>query len=150
MMRFVYKATQLTGGAGAGMIEGRENAPDEHSLRERLRDRGYIALEVRTANPLDRLRSRARQTSFHLSDRVWFFRTLDRFLGGGAPLERALTTMVDLSPNERLRNACERIRSSVRNGNSLDESFGDVAGLSAPQHIALLRGICRHSAHSSN
>jgi type II secretory pathway component PulF len=139
MTRFVYRAAQLTGGPGAGVVEGRESAPDERSLRDRLRDRGYVALEVRAASPLDRIRAGARKATIRESDRAWFFRTLHRLLDGGAPLERAMSTMIELSDTASVRDACERVRSSLRGGAALDAAIGEEPGLAAAQHLALLR-----------
>jgi general secretion pathway protein F len=139
MSRFIYKAAPA-GGATGGLVEGREEAADERSLRERLRERGLIAVEVRPVGAIDALRSRSGGGSrLTRTDRIWFYRTLARLLKGKAPIEQAISTMVELAPSARVKDACAKVRESLRKGESLDQSVGGVAGLASEQQIALLR-----------
>lgn len=140
MTRFVYRAAPVRPGAG-GLVEGREEARDERSLRDRLRERGLIAVEVRPLGFADALRARfgADHTRLRRSERLWFYATLARLLRSKAPVERALSTMEEVAPRPASRAACEHVRDALRAGRPLDEACAEVPGLAGPRQRALLR-----------
>ena len=54
-------------------------------------------------------------------------------------IEQAISTMVDLAPSTRVKEACTLVRETIRKGESLDQGVGSVIGLASVQQIALLR-----------
>jgi type II secretory pathway component PulF len=138
--RFVYRAAPIKPGLG-GLVEGREEARDERTLRDHLRERGLIAVEVRPVGLADALRARfgSRATRIKRADRLWFFATLARLLRSKAPVERAITTMEEVAPHEAARNACAQVGDALRSGRPLDEACAQVPGLAGPRQAALLR-----------
>ncbi len=139
MSTFSYKAIAPPGGAGA--LSGRIEAESEGAARDRLRERGLIALSVRAESPLGAVRAalRARGASLRRADRSWFFLTLHRLLASKAALDGAVEAMHELAPNDRLRDACARVRQSPRAGGAAHEAVGSVAGLAGSDQVALLR-----------
>lgn len=147
MTRFAYRAVPLQisslGGAreGAGrsrVVEGREEASDERSLRESLRKQGLIPLEVRPVNRVDAIRQAMQGGRLSGADVCWFFQTLRQLLEGKAPIETAVATMQELAPRPRLAAACAQVRDALRTGSSLAAAVERVPALADPQALALL------------
>ncbi|MCB9838790.1 MAG: type II secretion system F family protein [Phycisphaeraceae bacterium] len=138
MSAYAYKAIPA-GGAAAAPVTGTLDATNESAARDRLREQGLIALEVRPESAADALRAmlRARE-SISRKESAWFFRTLHRMLACKAPIETALTTMEELATTDRLRAACGQIRESMRRGEPLHEAAAQVPGLANPSILALL------------
>ena len=138
MTRFAYTAVALQNSAGP-LVSGREEASDERTLREGLRRRGLVAIDVRPVSVIDAARAMLASDRLRRSDSAWFFQTLRLLLAGNVPIEGALSTMVDLSPTPRVRRVCEGVREKLRGGSSLADAVAAVPGLAAAQHTALLR-----------
>ncbi len=138
MTRFAYRAIAVRN-AGGAVVSGQGEAADERELREELRQAGLIALEVRPLRLGDALRAALSRDRLRRGDMVWFFKTLRTLLGSAAPIESAVASMRDLAPNPRLRRACGEVREKLRAGRPMADAVGSVAGLAAPQHLALLR-----------
>ncbi len=127
------------GSGGGGVVAGREEAPDEQSLRDLLRERGLLAIEIRPAHIGDALRRSFGPARLGKGDTIWFYSTLRTLLESQVPIESALSTMHDLARNPRLAGACSRVRNALRSGASLADAASHERGLSERQHIALLR-----------
>lgn len=140
MTQFSYTAVGLQSASG-GLVAGRAEAADERSLRDDLRKRGLVVVEVRPVRLADALRASLNRDRLRRSDSVWFFQTLRMLLGGSVPIESAMTTMHDLSPNPRLQRACAEVREKLRGGASLADAVQGASGggLASAQHLALLR-----------
>lgn len=138
MTQFAYTAVPLQSASG-GLITGRAEAADERALRDDLRKRGLVAVEVRAVRLADAVRAAMNRNRLRRSDSVWFFQTLRMLLGGAVPIESAITTMHDLAPNPRLRGACADVREKLRAGASLADAVAARPGLASAQHLALLR-----------
>jgi len=151
--RFSYKAAPMRPGLG-GVVEGREEARDEQTLRDHLRERGLIAVEVRPLGLADALHARfaSRATRLKRSDRLWFFATLARLLRSKAPVERAIGAMEEAAPTQPARDACAQVRDALRSGRPLDDACAEIPGLAGPRQAALLRvghasGALERAAH---
>lgn len=138
MTQFAYTAVPLQA-AGGGMVSGRAEAADERALRDDLRKRGLVAVDVRPVRLADALRGVLSRDRPRRVDAVWFFQTLRMLLSGSVPIESALTTMVDLSPSARLRRVCGDVREKLRSGASLADALAGSPGMATAQHLALLR-----------
>jgi general secretion pathway protein F len=138
MTQFSYTAVGLQSASG-GLVAGRAEAEDERALRDDLRKRGLVAVDVRPVHLVDALRASLSRDRPRRSDSVWFFQTLRMLLGGSVPIESAMTTMHDLAPNPRLKRACAEVREKLRSGTSLADAVQASAGLASVQHLALLR-----------
>lgn len=138
MTRFAYKAIP-TGRGGAGVIDGALDAPDEGALRERLRGQGLIPIEIKVVGGMAGLRQSLTRSGLRRADAAWFFRTLHMLLAGKAPIESALSTMHELAPRDRVREACGQVRESLRSGESLADAVEKTPGLADRHHLALLR-----------
>lgn len=152
MTRFAYKAipTASASGRAGAMVEGRDEASDERSLRDRLRRQGLIPIEVRPVSRADAVRVAMRGDRVRPADRAWFFRTLRQMLDGKAPIETAVSTMQELAPKPRLAEACGVVREALRSGSSLADAVEKSPGLADAQSLALLRvgheaGRLRHA-----
>jgi type II secretory pathway component PulF len=127
------------GASSRGVVAGREAAPDEQTLRELLRDRGLLAIEIRPAHMGDALRRSFGPARITKRDTVWFYSTLRTLLESHVPIESALSTMHELSHSPRLAGACSRVRNALRSGGSLADAVSHEQGLNESQHLALLR-----------
>lgn len=136
MTTFVYKA--IPAGASAGAVTGRADADSADTVRESLRGQGLIVLELKPErHGLVRLPFTHRGVS--RANTVWFFRTLRRMLAASVPIEQAMSTMVELSPNDPARAACATALGALRSGEPLAEAVEKTPGLARPQHLAILR-----------
>ena len=127
------------GVSSRGVVAGREAAPDEQSLREILRERGLLAIEIRPAHLGDALRRSLGPARIAKRDTVWFYSTLRTLLRSNVPIESALSTMHELSQSPRLAGVCSRVRNALRSGGSLADAVSNEQGLNESQHLALLR-----------
>jgi general secretion pathway protein F len=63
---------------------------------------------------------------------------LATMLDSGVPLDRALTVMLEIVPDEGFREAVRRIRSSVQAGKSLSETMGEFPRYFSPLYISVV------------
>jgi len=139
MTQFAYKAVPLGRGAAAGMVDGQASAPDERTLRERLKSEGLVVIEAHPLRMSDAIRAAFAGTAPKRADAAWFFSTLAQLLAGKVPVESAVRTMGDLAPTPRVRTLCADLRSELRSGASFADAVASVPGLAKPAHLALLR-----------
>ena len=135
MTEFAYRA------ASANAPErGRIDAPDATAARRALRERGLVPIDVRPVGAAARwsLGAPARST-VRSADRVWFFRTLERFLSRGAPLEEGVAAAEDLASTPARREASSRVLERLRQGDSLADACAAAPGLALPRYSAILR-----------
>jgi len=135
MTEFAYKA------ASAHAPErGRIDAADVAAARRALRERGLVPLEVRPVAAGERLRAGlGSRSSLRAHDRIWFFRTLERFLSRGAPLEEGAAAAEDLASTAARTDAAKRVLERLRQGDSLADACAAVPGLVGSRHAAILR-----------
>lgn len=139
MTEYQYRAAPARA-AVAAALRGRIEAADEVAARRALRDQGLVPIEVRPVAFAERLRLGGRQRgAVGNADRLWFFRTLDRFLSRSAPLEEAVSASVELARTPPVKAAAQRVLEQLRQGRSLADACQSVPGLVLPRHAALLR-----------
>ncbi len=138
MTEFSYRAAPAHAAAAAA-LRGRIDASDETAARRLLREQGLVPIEIRRVAAAERLKLGLGSSGVSSSDRLWFFRTLDRFLSRSAPLDEAVSAAASLARTPSLRSSSERVLERLRQGDSLADACAGVAGLVSPRHAALLR-----------
>lgn len=122
MTSFRFKALQPDGKAISGRLDG-ENA---EAVVQQIRSKGLLPISVSTASPphlgewLSWGRSRQRGGGQVLAIATHELATL---LEAGLPLDRALTTLVNLDEVKPLRVAFTAVRDRVRSGASLADAM---------------------------
>ncbi len=135
MTEFAYRAA-----SASAPERGRIDAPDLAAARRALRDRGLVPLEIKPVAAAERLRAGfASKSSLRAPDRAWFFRTLERFLTRGAPLEEGVAAAQDLARSDARKDAAKRVLERLRQGDSLADACAAAPGLVVPRHAAILR-----------
>jgi type II secretory pathway component PulF len=120
---FVYRAANLQGQTIDGVME----AADIPAVVDRLHRDACFPIEIsdRTSSasllglPWSFLAGRVRGP-----DLLAFTQQLSNLLEAGVPLDRALTMLEELTPNQRLRAILGDVLRSVRGGSSLTDALG--------------------------
>ncbi len=112
---FSYRATTLDGTIMEGVID----AVDENSAVERLKNSGYIPLNI--ATPKGDLKKKFSLRSSR-SDLLTFTTELSALLGAGLPLDRSLNILSDISESREMKNVIQSILKSIREGSSFSDA----------------------------
>jgi type IV pilus assembly protein PilC len=122
---YAYQVVDRTGSP----VYGRLEAENEEAVVDRLRQMGYIVVEVGAVTPsIFRVAFRSRR-KVAVGDLALFSRQLAAMLGAGIPLTRGLFTLARQITNPALRDAVEDAARNVEGG----MSFGDA--LAAHPHV---------------
>ena len=102
------------------MVEGVIEATDEKAAIERLKNAGYIPLNV--AAPREGIRKRLSLRSSKGS--VMTFTTeLSVLLGAGLPIDRSLNILSDISESDEMKVVIQSILKSIREGSSFSDAL---------------------------
>lgn len=119
MKKFDYEAKDA---ATNKVIKSTVQADTEHAAAKLLISQGFAPLEIKEAkensNPFDRLAGR-----ITTKDRVVFTRQLSTLISAGLPLSQSLHTVLEQTPNQRLKGIIQDLITAVEGGKSLHDSF---------------------------
>lgn len=119
MRKFDYEAKDA---ATNKVVKSTVQADTEHAAAKLLISQGFAPLEIKEAkestNPFDRLAGR-----ITTKDRVVFTRQLSTLISAGLPLSQSLHTVLEQTPNQRLKGVIQDLITSVEGGKSLHDSF---------------------------
>lgn len=120
MRKFDYEAKDTKTNK---VVKATVQAESEHKAAELLIGQGFTPISITEAaaereNILSKLSNR-----ITIRDKVVFTRQLSTLIAAGLPLSQSLNTLVNQTPNKRLRGIVQELIVSVEGGRSLHESF---------------------------
>jgi type IV pilus assembly protein PilC len=119
MRKFTYEAKDST---TSKIVKATVQADTEHAAAKLLIDQGFAPITIKEqkegGNFFDRLSNRVTT-----KDKVVFTRQLSTLIAAGLPFAQSLRTVLDQTPNRRLKSVIQDIITSVEGGKSLHESF---------------------------
>lgn len=124
MAAFGYKALNANGKQVDGILEG----DNPRQIRQQLREKGLIPLEVEPATVKERKVSKGFQLfkpKISSSDLALLTRQLATLVESALPLEEALLAVAEQSEKPRQKNMMMAVRSRVVEGHSLAEAMAE-------------------------
>lgn len=119
MRKFTYEAKD---GSTNKLVRATVQADSERAAAKLLIDQGFVPITIKEekdgANFLGQLSGR-----ITTKDRVVFTRQLSTLIAAGLPFAQSLRTVLEQTPNKRLKSITQEIVTSVEGGKSLHESF---------------------------
>lgn len=112
MPRYYYKAVKLDGEE----VEGEHEAADEAALIVRLQAEGLLPLKTRSAGGLAAQLARRRQRTLQAKDIESLTRQLATLLESGLTLDRSLSVLTELTPEEQVTRVLSDLQERVRGG----------------------------------
>ena len=116
MSVFSYRATTIEGAIVEGVIE----AVDEQSAIERLKNTGFIPLNI--AAPKEGIGKKFSLRSSR-ADLLTFTTELSALLGAGLPLDRSLNILSEISESSEMKKVIDSILRSIREGSSFSDAL---------------------------
>jgi general secretion pathway protein F len=116
MSVFSYRATTIEGAIVEGVIE----AADERSAIERLKNTGFIPLNI--AAPKEGIGKKFSLRSSR-ADLLTFTTELSALLGAGLPLDRSLNILSEISESSEMKKVIDSILRSIREGSSFSDAL---------------------------
>ncbi|MEO5949332.1 MAG: type II secretion system F family protein, partial [Candidatus Saccharimonas sp.] len=120
MKKYSYKARDK---ANSQIVESMVQADSESGAAKTLIAQGLMPLSIaefdENASFLSRLTGRI--TS---KDRIIFLRQLATLIGAGLPLAQSIRTVLEQTPNKKMRAAIEEVIADVEGGHTLADAFG--------------------------
>jgi len=134
--QYTYKVRD----AGGKFTEGKVEAVSEAAVADRLREMGYVPLEVRPANVgLQREIKLGRKKRVKTRDLAVFSRQFATMIDAGLTMLRALTIMSEQVDNPELRRVLRGVKQDVETGNSLSSAFAKSPEVFPPLMISMTR-----------
>lgn len=119
MRKFNYEARDNTTNK---VVKAMVQAESENEAVKLLTAQGFTTLSIDEAQGNDSFLSGFRNR-ITTKDRVIFTRQLSTLITAGLPLSQSLRTLVDQTPNERMRGVIQEVIASVEGGATLHNSF---------------------------
>lgn len=119
MKKFNYEAKD---GTTNRIVKATVQADTEHAAAKLLISQGLAPLDIKEANEAGNLLERL-SGRITTKDRVVFTRQLSTLIGAGLPLSQSLRTVLEQTPNKRLKNIIQDLITSIEGGKSLHDSF---------------------------
>ena len=132
MAKYNYAARNMDG----SLINGIIDAFDERDVRLRLRQRGFYATSIATANEQRLFRHRKKIKADAIAA---FAEQLAVMVDAGLHLAKCLTILAEQAKNEELSRIIDDIREHVEGGATLADSFARHPKVFAPIFVSLVR-----------
>lgn len=134
MRKFNYEARDSTNNK---IVKAVVQAETEHEAAKLLVAQGFTPLNIKEVsggeNAWARLTSR-----ITTKDKVVFTRQLSTLIAAGLPLAQSLRTLVEQTPNRRLRGVIQELIVAIEGGHSLHDSFAKYPGVFDKLFLALV------------
>lgn len=104
------------------LVKAMVQAESEYDAAKLLVAQGFTLVHIEEVKNEEQLLSRFKNR-ITTKDKVVFTRQLATLINAGLPLSQSLRTLVDQTPNPRLRNVIQEVIASVEGGRSLHDSF---------------------------
>lgn len=135
MARFSYSFLRPDGSVARAVAE----AEDEQALAAQLqRERCYL-LQAGPEQSWRQWLTGVKISFGRSASLILVFHELGSLLKAGLPLDRGITSVAALLPDEALRAALQRVRDAVRRGAGLADALEAETGYFTPLHINLVR-----------
>ena len=125
MPEYIYKATDSLG----KVVEGIMSAPEEATLVSKLHNMGYMPFKISPSSTGQKL-SLSMKFSVPLpfstisgADLLAFTQELSTLIKAGLPLDRALSILVEITENEKLKKVVQEVLKDVRGGRSFSDAL---------------------------
>ena len=125
MPEYIYKATDSLG----KVVEGIMIAPEEATLVSKLHNMGYMPFKISPSSTGQKL-SLSMKFSIPLpfstisgADLLAFTQELSTLIKAGLPLDRALSILVEITENEKLKKVVQEVLKDVRGGRSFSDAL---------------------------
>src|SRR5690554_4448400 len=136
MAQFIYKAITPAG----EQLEGQIEALSKAEVIIKIQEAGNMPISAKELKPgfsLENLLARRSKVS---SKQVGYFtEQLATLLSANMPLDRALSVMIDLNDDDRLRPLIEQIRDKVRGGGTLSDALEGQHGVFSTMYTNMVR-----------
>jgi type IV pilus assembly protein PilC len=119
MRKFNYEAKDSTTNK---LVKATVQAESEHEAAKLLVAQGFTPQSIKEVQGEENFFSRF-TNHITAKDRVVFTRQLSTLIAAGLPFAQSLHTLVEQTPNSRLRGIIQEIIASVEGGHSLHDSF---------------------------
>jgi len=117
--KFNYEAKDA---ATNKIVKSTVQADTEHAAAKLLMSQGFAPLEIKEVKESSNLYNRI-SGRITTKDRVVFTRQLSTLISAGLPLSQSLHTVLEQTPNQRLKGIIQDLITSVEGGKSLHDSF---------------------------
>lgn len=134
MLKFDYVAKDPAGGKH---VKATVEAESERAAAKLLLAQGYVPISIIEQSQRPQLLG-GLKNRITTKDRVVFTRQLSTLIGAGIPLTQSLNTVVDQTPNKRLKVIAQDILTAVEGGSSLADSFSKHPAVFNNVYIALI------------
>lgn len=119
MRKFNYEARDKTTNK---VVKAVVQAESEHEAAKLLVAQGFTPLNIKEAESDENIWNRL-TNRITTKDKVVFTRQLSTLIAAGLPLSQSLRTVVEQTPNRRLRGIVQEVVVSIEGGHSLHDSF---------------------------
>lgn len=134
MRKFTYEAKDSSTNK---VVKATVQADSERSAAKLLIDQGFAPISIKEQKDSDSLLGRL-SNRITTKDRVVFTRQLSTLIAAGLPFAQSLRTVLEQTPNKRLKGVTQEIITSVEGGRSLHESFAKHPGVFDKLFLALV------------
>ena len=134
MRKFNYEAKDSTTGK---IVKASVQAESEHEAAKLLVAQGFSPLNIKEAQGQENILTKFTDR-ITTKDKVVFTRQLSTLISSGLPLAQSLHTLVEQTPNKRLKSVVQDLISSIEGGHSLHDSFAKHPGVFDKLFLALV------------